>query len=349
MNSASLGGRLQADLQLEEEILFGLRPRRAKAQPATAHAEQARREAAVGLAGVREQARREPGRRFDALLHHVDVELLQFSYHQLRKEGVRGGGGRTWTDYGVDLRTNAVQLYTRLQRGRHRTLPSWRCVMAMAQGQRQSLKRAALKDRIVQRAVAEVLLAVYQPDFMPFAACVEPLRLKDDALDRLAGELTQASPRWVVEARIAGLCASLGCKALLRSLQPRIGDARLLALIGSWVKAGVMEEAGIPASTAGPPAGAITGLLANIYCHHAFDLWAARWRQRHARSPVVLVRDAGRLVAAFEHKPGARRFMTDLRARLQQCAPGLPARNLRLSSAGCYTRERLKPDGQDGT
>jgi retron-type reverse transcriptase len=351
MNTISLEAELSADLRLEEEILFGLRPRPQQTRPEAAAPVRPPAmppDVPTGLAGVREQARREPARRFASLLHYVDVELLQLAYHRLREEGVRGGGGRTWTDYGRNLLAHTVRLYTRLQHGGHRTLPSWRRMLAVAQGQRQPLKRAALKDRIVQRAVAEVLLAVYQADFLPFAVGEQPLRLRDDALLRLAAQLQASKSRWVVELSLSDLYGSIACKSLLRCLRGRIADERLLALVERWARAGVMEDPALSSSVSGQPGNAIGGLLANIYCHYVFDLWSVRWRQRHARSPVILLRDAGRLVAAFEYKPGARRFMGDLRAHLRQYAPSLPARSLRLCGAHRYARECLRMPAQAG-
>lgn len=343
MKGASVMQDARRNLQPDEEILFGFKPSVAVGShprdeggqsPATA----------PGLAGIREQAQREPQRRFNSLFHYVDVDLLQFAYRQLNEEGLWGGGGRTWSEYGLDLRANTVRLYTRLQRGRHRTLPSWRRLIAAAQGQRRPLKRAALKDRIVQRAVAEVLRAVYEPQFLSFAGRADAVRVCRDALDRLAAQVGEPRPRWIVEARIEEVGAAAGHRALVRCLQERVGDERLLDLVSAWIKAGIMDDALPAVQAAHPPRSAIASLLAHIYCHHVFDLWASRWRERHARSAVILVRDAERLVAAFLHKPGARRFLTDLRLRTAQFAPALPARCVRLVGFRRYSRDCLEAE-----
>src|SRR5687767_2272770 len=173
---------LRADLQLEEEILFGLRP----APPEAELDEPSVVQVAPGLHGLSEYAQRVPGKSLEALFHYIDVDLLKAAYSWLEQEGMRGSGGNTWKAFGQNLHGNIVKLYVRLQQGSHRTLPPWRRVAALAQGQRRLLKRAALKDRIVQRAVAAVLAQIYAAEFAGVLRDAEPTHDPHDALKSFA-------------------------------------------------------------------------------------------------------------------------------------------------------------------
>lgn len=296
--------------------------------------------AGAGLQGMREGAKRDRKRCFTELLHYVDLELLKCAYLWLEEEGVRGGGGNTWTEYGRNLQANLVSLYGRLHRNAHRTLPSWRRFMATAQGQLQPLKRAALKDRIVQRAVAEVLLAVYAADLLEFAHGFRPAAERRAALDEHVARIGASEAHWIVEADLAGFCEAINHKSLLRCLEQRIADSRVLDLIRRWLKAGVMDDAALATSGTEALQGSIAPVLANLYLHHAFDLWAVRWCHYYSRGTVSLLREADYIVVAFQHKAAARRFLTELRGRLQQFVAALHPQKARLIGLRRYMRER---------
>ncbi len=321
---------LRTDLQLEEELLFGLRPAHSSRSMVAKSPSPSMPPTDPGLAGLRQQARQEPDRQFQALLHYVDVGLLKTAYQWLKEEGWQGVGGPTWITYGENLDRNTVALYVRLQRGRHRTLPPWRRALALARGRRRPLKRATLGDRIVQRAVAAVLEAVFEPDFAEPDRGFDRVNSQPQLLASLCADGGQEKLRWIVTADITRLRACIRAKLLLSYLQRRVGDARILDLIGRWLKIGLLDETvDAPGSTT-VPVGALASVLMEVFCHQSFDVWAQRWRHRHARSPVALGRDPGHLIAVFEHKPAARRFQSDLRSRIKQCAPGLRPLEVRL-------------------
>lgn len=288
-----------------------------------------------GLDRIRQAARERKQERFTALLHHVDVELLRTAYFALKKEAAPGVDGTTWEDYGQDLEAKLRDLHGRVHRGSYRAQPSRRVFIAKPDGRQRPLGIAALEDKIVQRAVAEVLNAIYEEDFLGFSYGFRPGRGQHDALDALAMAITRTKVSWIVDADIAGFFDTLSHDWLLRFVEHRVGDHRLLRLIRKWLKAGVMEDGARVSTGRGTPQGAvISPLLANIYLHYVFDRWAEQWRRRHARGNVILVRYADDIVVGLEHEAEAERFLADLRQRLEGFALRLNPDKTRLLEFG---------------
>ena len=205
-----------------------------------------------------------------------------------------------------------AELHSRIHRGTYRALPSRRRYIPKPDGRQRPLGIAALEDKIVQRAVVEVLNAIYEEDFLGFSYGFRPGRGQHDALDALAVGITRTKVSWIVDADIAGFFDAVSHEWLMRFIEHRIGDRRINRLVRKWLKAGVMEEGEHVSAEAGTPQGAVASpLLANIYLHYAFDLWADRWRKRHARGRVIIVRFADDIIIGFEHEGEARRFLAD--------------------------------------
>jgi len=249
--------------------------------------------------------------------------------------------GRTWQSFKQNLEANLVELHSRMHRGTYRALPSRRRYIPKPDGRQRPLGIAALEDKIVQRAVVEVLNAIYEEDFLGFSYGFRPGRGQHDALDALAVGITRTKVNWIVDADIAGFFDTVSHEWLMRFVEHRIGDRRINRLIRKWLKAGVMEEGELVSTETGTPQGAVASpLLANIYLHYVFDLWADRWRKRHARGQVIIVRYADDIVIGFEHEGEARRFVADMRQRMGKFALSLHPEKTRLIEFGRYAAER---------
>jgi RNA-directed DNA polymerase len=299
-----------------------------------------------GLERVREAAKQDKKERFTALMHHVTLDLLKEAFSWLKREAAPGVDGRTWQGYKQDLEANLADLHRRIHQGTYRALPSRRRYIPKPDGRQRPLGIAALEDKIVQRAVVEVLNAIYEEDFLGFSYGFRPGRGQHDALDALAVGITRTKVNWIVDADIAGFFDAVSHEWLMRFVEHRVGDRRINRLIRKWLKAGVMEEGALVTTEAGTPQGAVASpLLANVYLHYVFDLWADRWRKRHARGHVILVRYADDIVMGFEHEGEARRFLADLRQRMEKFALSLHPDKTRLIEFGRYAAERRARQG----
>ncbi len=295
---------------------------------------------------VREAARRDKGARFTALLHHVDLDRLRAAYTALNPKAAAGVDGTTWDAYGQDLEANLQDLHRRLHSGRYRARPSRRAYIPKADGRQRPLGIAVLEDKILQRAVAEVLNAIYEVDFLGFSYGFRPGRGPHDALDALVVGITRKKVNWVLDADIRDFFTSLDHTWLKRFLEHRIADKRTLRLIQKWLSAGVIEDGVWTASDEGAPQGASASpLLANVYLHYVLDQWAQQWRRRHARGDVVIVRYGDDFLAGFEHYGDAQRFLKELRERFARFALELHPDKTRLIEFGRFAAERREARG----
>jgi RNA-directed DNA polymerase len=289
------------------------------------------------LERVRRVALRDRDARFTALLHHVSVDRLRAAYRALRPKAAPGVDGVTWDAYGRSVEDNLQDLHARVHRGAYRAKPSRRSYIAKADGRQRPLGIAALEDKIVQRAVVEVLNAVYEPDFLGFSHGFRPGRSPHGALDALATGIARRRVNWVLDADIRDFFGSLDQSWLLKFLEYRIADPRVLRLVQKWLAAGVIEDGSWTASAEGVPQGAtISPLLGNVYLHYVFDLWADQWRRRHARGDVILTRFADDFVVGFEHREDAERFLAELRERFAQFGLELAESKTRLIEFGRF-------------
>jgi RNA-directed DNA polymerase len=290
-----------------------------------------------GLDRVRQAAKARKKERFTALLHHVSVDLLKDAYFWLKRNAAPGVDGVTWQEYAQDLEANIVDLHARIHRGAYRALPSRRKYIAKPDGRQRPLGIAALEDKIAQRALVEVLNAIYEEDFLGFSYGYRPERSQHDALDALAAAITRMKVNWILDADVRSFFDSVSHDWLVRFVEHRIGDPRVIRLIRKWLKAGVMEEGAITPTEAGTPQGAVASpLLANVYLHYVFDLWAERWRQHHAHGNVIFVRYADDIVAGFEHEADAQRFCAELQQRMEKFALSLHPDKTRLIEFGRF-------------
>ena len=299
-----------------------------------------------GLERLRQVARGQKKEKFTALLHHVDVDLLRHAYLALKREAAAGMDGVTWRDYGEGLERKLVDLHDRIHRGAYRAQPSRRQYIPKPDGRQRPLGIATLEDKIVQRAIVEVLNAIYEEDFLGFSYGFRPGRRQHDALDALAVGIEHAKVNWILDADIAGFFDTVSHDWLLRFGEHRIGDQRVIRLIRKWLKVGVMEDGEVTPGEIGTPQGAvISPLLANIYLHYVFDLWAHQWRGRRARGNVIIVRYADDIVVGFEHAADAERFLAELRQRRAEFALSLHPDKTRLIAFGRHAAANRRRRG----
>jgi group II intron reverse transcriptase/maturase len=265
---------------------------------------------------VRAAAEKDKDARFTALLHHVTVDRLRAAYRAIRPGAAPGVDGVTWHAYGQDLEAKLQDLHGRVHRGAYRASPSRRAWIPKADGGLRPLGIAALEDKIVQRAVVEVLNAIYETDFLGFSYGFRPGRSPHRALDALAVGIERRRVNWVLDADVSGFFEVVDHGWLRRFIEHRVADERILRLIEKWLRAGVVEDEALTVSDEGTPQGAsVSTLLANVYLHYVFDLWADQWRARNAHGDVIVVRYADDIVMGFEHRNDAERLLADLRER----------------------------------
>jgi group II intron reverse transcriptase/maturase len=299
-----------------------------------------------GLDRVREIARRDREARFTALLHHVDVDLLRQAYYRLKPKASPGVDGVTWKDYGMELEENLHDLHRRVHRGGYRAKPSRRVFIPKADGRRRPLGIAALEDKIVQRAVVEVLNAIYEEDFLGFSYGFRPGKSQHEALDALAVGLKRKKVNWVLDADIRGFFDAIDHVWLMKFVEHRIADKRIQRLIQKWLAAGVMEDGKWAKCEEGTPQGAtVSPLLANLYLHYALDLWVHHWRKRQARGDVVITRFADDFVVGFQHRDDAERFLDVLRQRMAKFGLELHPEKTRLIEFGRFAVKKRQKRG----
>jgi RNA-directed DNA polymerase len=296
---------------------------------------------------IRKVAKERKQERFTALLHHVDVPMLRTAFYALRRDAAPGADGLTWQDYEADLDRRIEDLHDRVHRGAYRAQPSRRRFIPKPDGRQRPLAIAALEDKIVQRAVVMVLNAIYEEDFLGFSYGFRPGRSQHDALDALVVGIGNTKVNWILDADIRSFFDMVSQEWLVQFVEHRVGDRRIVRLIRKWLRAGILEDEVVTVSERGTGQGSvISPLLANIYLHYVFDLWANRWRQRKATGDVIVVRYADDIVVGFEHEADAHRFLDMMRARLEEFALTLHPEKTRLIEFGRRAAERREKRGQ---
>src|SRR5271167_2564883 len=307
---------------------------------------QGRADASQALERIRQAARQRRKEKFTALFHHLTIDLLEDAFDELKEDAAAGVDGLTWKEYDANLEHNLEDLHARLHRGAYRALPSRRVYIPKPDGRQRPLAVAALEDKIVQRATAAVLNAIYEEDFLGFSYGFRPGRGAHDALDALAVGITGKKVNFILDADIRAFFDEVSRDWLIRFVEHRIGDPRIIRLIQKWLKAGVLEDGVVTDSGRGTGQGSvISPLLANIYLHYGFDLWAERWRRREATGDMIIVRYADDIIVGFEHEDDARRFLEAMRERLGQFALSLHPDKTRLIEFGRHAANRRAQRG----
>jgi RNA-directed DNA polymerase len=268
-------------------------------------------------ARIREAVTRNKQEKLTALLHHLSIDVLRASFFDLNKLAASGVDERTWADYAEGLEANLTELHRRVHTGAYRALPSRRTYIPKADGRQRPLGIASLEDKIVQAAVVAILTPIYEAEFLGFSYGFRPRRNQHQALDALAFGIGKRRINWVLDCDIQSFFDKVSREWLIRFVEHRIGDRRIIRLITKWLAAGVLEDGCLIDTGEGTPQGAvISPLLANVYLHYVYDQWAHQWRQRRATSDVIIVRYADDSIVGFEHRQEAEQFLADLKARL---------------------------------
>ena len=311
------------------------------AEQQNTHRTQTRIRVTQALSRVRQAARQRKKERFTALLHHVNVDTLRLAFYALKRKAAAGVDGMTWEDYEADLERRLEDLHGRVHRGAYRPRPSRRTYIPKADGRQRPLAVAALEDKIVQGACVMVLGAIYEEDFLGFSYGFRPGRGPHDALDALAVAITSRKVNYILDADVRDFFGSVSQEWLVRFLEHRVGDQRIVRLTRKWLKAGILEDGVVTVADRGTGQGSvISPLLGNIYLHYVLDLWAERWRRQEAQGDMIIVRYADDLVAGFEHEDDARRFLDAMRERFEAFALSLHPDKTRLIEFGRHAATR---------
>ena len=310
------------------------------------HRTQSRASVTQALERIRIAARERKKERFTALFHHISIDLLEEAFYELKENAAPGVDRLRWTDYEADLERKLEDLHERVQRGAYRALPSRRVYIPKPDGGQRPLAVAALEDKIVQRAVVALLNAIYEQDFLGISYGFRPGRGTHDALDALCVGIDSRKVSWILDADIRSFFDEISQEWLIRFVEHRIGDRRIIRLIQKWLKAGVLEDGIVTVGDRGTGQGTvISPLLANIYLHYALDLWAVRWRRREATGDMIIVRYADDFIVGFQHESDARCFLDEMRERLREFALSLHPEKTRLIEFGRFAAERRKRRG----
>jgi group II intron reverse transcriptase/maturase len=316
------------------------------AEQQSTHRAQDRASVSHALDRIRKAARQRKKEKFTALFHHMTPEMLRTAFYALKRDAAPGVDGQTWRAYEADLDRQIMELHSRVQRGAYRALPSRRTYIPKPDGRQRPLAIAALEDKVVQRATAAVLNQIYEEEFLGFSYGFRPERGQHDALDALFVGIETRKVSYILDADVAGFFDAVSQDWLIRFVEHRIGDKRIIRLIRKWLKAGVLEDGIVQTSERGTGQGSvISPLLANIYLHYVFDLWAERWRRREATGDMIIVRYADDIVVGFQYEADGRRFRDMMRDRLQEFSLQLHPEKTRLIEFGRFAAATRKRKG----
>jgi group II intron reverse transcriptase/maturase len=300
------------------------------------------------LEGIRQTAKGRPSAKFNTLMHHIyAIERLRAAYFALERKAAAGVDGQTWQTYGEGLEGRLLELSERLARGAYRPQPVRRVYIDKADGSKRPLGVPALEDKLVQVATVEVLNAIYEQDFLGLSYGFRPGKSAHNALDAVSVGIERRKVNWVLDADISKFYDTIKHDWLIKFIEHRVGDARVVRLIKKWLHAGVLEEGRVTQSEVGTvQGGSISPLLSNIYLHYAFDLWVRQWRGRHAEGDMIVVRYADDWVAGYQNKRDAERFWREVTERLAHFGLKLHEGKTRLIEFGRFARRDTQRRGQ---
>src|SRR3954454_4568314 len=298
------------------------------------------------LERVRQAARQRKKERFTSLLHHVDPAMLRTAFYAMKRDAAPGVDSMTRETYEQDLDRRIETLHARVQAGAYRAQPSRRSYIPKEDGSKRPLAVAALEDKIVQRAVAAVLSAIHEEDFLGFSYGFRPNRSQHDALDAMIVGISSKKVNYILDADIRSFFTEVSQQWVVRFLEHRIGDKRIIRLVQKWLRSGILEDGIVTIEEKGTGQGSvISPLLSNIYLHYVFDLWAERWRGREATGDMIMVRYADDIVIGFEHEADARRFWDAMRERLREFSLTLHPDKTRLIEFGRHAAQNRENRG----
>lgn len=300
-----------------------------------------------GLARLHQAARKNRSLQFNNLLHHITPKLLLEAYKQLNRRSAKGVDGEDWKSYGKDLNQRLANLHKRIHTRQYRPQPVKRIWIPKPNGEQRPIGVTAVEDKVVQQSLVWVLESIYEADFLGFSYGFRPNRNQHQALDAVYVAITRKKVSWVLDADFRKFFDTLQHNWLIRFMQHRIADKRLLSLIQKVLKAGVIDETGFSRTEIGAPQGAvISPLLANIYLHYALDLWSHRWRKTQARGECYIVRYADDSVLAFQYRTDGEHYQEALKARLEKFGLKLNESKTKLIEFGRFAASNRRQRGE---
>src|SRR5580698_125582 len=308
---------------------------------------QSREAVSQAQARIREAVTRNRQDKLTALLHHINIDVLRASFFGLKRTAAPGVDEMTWIEYAEHLEANLRDLHSRVHTGAYRALPSRRKYIPKADGRQRPLGIAAIEDKIIQAAVVAILTPIYEAEFLGFSYGFRPKRNQHQALDALAFGIGRRRINWVLDCDVQSFFDKVSQSWLMRFIEHRIGDRRIIRLIAKWLTAGVLEQGRLIVTEEGTPQGAvISPLLANIYLHYVYDLWVHAWRKRHATGDLIVVRYADDTIVGFQHRSDADQFLSDLKERLAKFSLTLHPEKTRLLEFGRFAARRRAKRGE---
>ena len=297
---------------------------------------------------IRQKALEDKGLRFTTLWHHIyNIDQLRQSYYNVKRYAAPGMDEMTWHQYGDDLERNLLDLSNRLRRRAYRAKPVRRRYVPKLDGSLRPIGILVLEDKIVQRASVEILNPIYETDFKGFSYGFRPKRSQHNALDALTVGITKKKVNWVLDADIRGFFDAIDHEWMIKFIEHRIADQRVIQQVRKWLKAGVLEDGKVTRAEEGTPqGGSISPLLANIFLHYVFDLWADKWRKQAGRGDVIIVRYADDIVVGFQYRTDAEQFQQEMTERLRRFKLELHPDKTRLIEFGRFAADNRKARGE---
>jgi len=297
---------------------------------------------------IHQKAKADKTIKFTALMHHIyNIDMLRWSYLEIKRKAAPGVDNETWSSYGKDLETKLQDLSDRLKRGAYRAKPVRRVYIPKTDGKLRPLGVTALEDKIVQRATVAVLNTIYEVDFKEFSYGFRPKHSQHQALDSLYIGLTTKKVNYVFDADIRDFFNKINREWLVKMIEHRIADKRVVHLIQKWLNAGILEEGKIIYNEQGTPQGGSgSPLFANVFLHYVYDLWIQQWGKLKARGEMIVVRFADDTVVGFQYESDAKQFQKELKDRLLKFGLELHPDKTRLIEFGRFAEENRNKRGE---
>lgn len=334
-------------LQRPAEPMEGRTPTKRNPQENATNRVQDREFVSNELARVRQRAEAEKSEAFVNLFHLLKVPLLRTAFYALQRDASPGLDGVNWHRYERGLESRLPALQDELHKGSYRATPAKRTYLIKPDGRKRPLGVQAVEDKVVQMACVMILNEVYEPTFCGFSYGSRPGRRPHDALDALHEGLCRRKINWILDCDIEGFFDQLPHDKLMEILEKRVKDPRMLRLIRKWLRVGWVEEGTRHPGIIGTPQGSvISPLLANIFLNEVMDKWSSRWRRENANGDMIAVRYVDDAVFGFQREADARRFLAELRERLEAYGMKLHPGKTRLIEFGRFASSNRKERGE---
>lgn len=297
---------------------------------------------------IHQKAKSDKKMRFTTLMHHIyNIDMLRTAYLELKRNAAPGIDRETWDSYGTNLEKNLQDLSEKLKSGAYRAKPVRRVYIPKADGKQRPLGVTALEDKVVQRAAVAVMNAIYEVDFRGFSYGFRPKRGQHQALDALYIAISTKKVNYVFDADIRDFFNKINREWLVKFIEHRIADKRVVRLIQKWLNAGILDKGEIIYNEQGTVQGSSASpLLANVFLHYVYDLWIQHWRKYRAHGEVIVVRFADDTVVGFQYESDAKQFQKELQERLLRFDLELHPEKTRLIEFGRFAAENREKRGE---